>query len=203
MSARAFTWPQAQLHGGLTSRIDLSVIWDGLVAARTRTSASGVREQETISGFDDFRVGAKLGLLRRPRINLALIGYVNVPVGSDVVSRHHAEPLTRLAWSLSMSDRVGVFGTTDLQAAREEDGAVRAKPAATAAMGGSLTHFLDGFVGLVAEPPALASKPTVWSIEAGLVRAIGERQQIDLWLSRRFAGVAGWFLSAGFTRRLR
>ena len=203
-SARTLTWPQVELHGGITSRIDLSVIWDGLVTARTRTSASGLREDETTHGLDDFRVGAKLRLLRRPRFNAALIAYVNVPVGSDIVSRRYAEPLTRLAWSATISDRFSVAGTADLQETKDEDGAARAKPAASAALGAGLTDALDGFVGVIAEPPALASKPKVWSIEAGLVRAIGEKHQIDLWVSRRITGdVDGWFISAGFIRRLR
>ena len=203
-SAHTLTWPQVELHGGITSRIDLSVIWDGLVTARARTTTDGVREQETTNGLDDFRVGAKLALLRRPRINAALIGYVNVPVGADVVSRRYADPLTRLAWSVSLSDRVSVAGTVDLQRARDDDDEVRAKPATSAALGAGLTDRLDGFVGVFAEPPALASKPKAWSIEAGLVRAIGEKHQIDVWVSRRISGdVDGWFVSAGFIRRLR
>ena len=117
-----------ELHGGITPRIDVSVIWDGLVTARTHTSSSGLQEDETTTGLDDFRLGAKLALLRRPRLKAALIGYVNLPVGSDVVSRRYADPLTRLAWSLSISNRISVAGTADLQEAREDDGDVHANP---------------------------------------------------------------------------
>ena len=142
--------------------------------------------------------------MRRPRFDAAFIAYVNVPVGSDVVSRRYADPLTRLAWSMAISDRAWVNGTVDLQAAREEDGEVRAKPAVSVAIGSAITDVLDGFVGVVAEPPAFASRPNVWSVEAGLVRAIGERHQVDVWVSRRVSGdVDGWFISAGFIRRLR
>ena len=85
-----------------------------------------------------------------------------------------------------------------------EDAEVHAKPAVSAALGCGLTSVLDAFVGVVAEPPAFASRPNVWSIEAGLVRAVGDRHQIDLWISRRVSGdVDGWFLSAGVIRRLR
>ena len=52
--------------------------------------------------------------------------------------------------------------------------------------------------------PLFASRPNVWSVEAGLVRAIGERHQVDVWVSRRVSGdIDGWFISAGFIRRLR
>ena len=68
----------------------------------------------------------------------------------------------------------------------------------------AITGALDGFVGIVAEPPAFASRPNVWSVEAGLVRAIGDRHQVDVWVGRRVSGdIDGWFISAGFIRRLR
>jgi hypothetical protein len=203
-SARTLTWPQIELHGGLTPRLDVSVIWDGVVSTWTRTSTAGMVDEDATTGLDDFRVGVKLRLLRRARVNAALIGYVNVPVGSDVVSRRYADPITRLAWSLKPSDRISVAGTVDLQAAREDDGAVRAKPAASAALGGTIAGPLDGFVGVVAEPPVFASRLNVWSIETGLVRAIGDRHQVDLWVGRRVSGdIDGWFVSGGFIRRLR
>ena len=202
-SVRTLTWPQVELHGGLTKWLDVSVIWDGVVTAWSRTPTSGI-DEDTTTGLDDFRVGAKLRLAHRPRLDAALIGYVNVPVGSDVVSRRYADPLTRLAWSVKTSARTWLNGTVDLQAARDDDDEVRAKPASSAAFGWAFSDVLDGFVGMVAEPPALASRLNVWSIEAGLVRAIGDRHQIDVWVSRRVSGEPdGWFVSGGFIRRLR
>jgi hypothetical protein len=203
-SARTLTWPQVELHGGLSSWLDVSVIWDGLVSARTSTSSPEQVDEDTTTGLDDFRVGAKLRLVRRPRFDAALIAYVNVPVGSDAVSRRYADPLTRLAWSVGISERAWLNGTADLQVVREDDGERRVKPALSAAIGTAFTDVLDGFVGVIAEPPALASRPDVWSVEAGLVRAIGDRHQVDVWVSRRVSGdVDGWFVSAGFIRRLR
>jgi Putative MetA-pathway of phenol degradation len=202
-SARTLTCPQVELHGGLTPWLDVSVIWDGLVSARTRTS-SGTTDDNTTTGLDDLRVGAKLRLARRARFDAAFIAYVNVPVGSDAVSRRYADPLTRLAWSVGISERTWLNGTADLQVAREDDGERRVKPALSAAIGTAFADVLDGFVGVVAEPPALASRPNVWSVEAGLVRAIGERNQVDVWVSRRVSGdIDGWFISSGFIRRLR
>ncbi|HWJ57048.1 MAG TPA: transporter [Vicinamibacterales bacterium] len=203
-SARTLTWPQVELHGGLTSWLDAAVIWDGVVSTWTHTSSPGRTDDDTTTGLDDFRVGAKLRLVRRPRLNAAFVGYVNVPVGSDVVSRRYADPLVRLAWSVAISDRVSVAGTVDLQAAKEDDGDVRAKPAASAALSCGFTDALSGFAGLVAEPAALASRPGVWSIEGGLIRAIGDRHQVDLWLGRHINGdIDGWFVSGGVIRRLR
>ena len=180
------------------------MIWDGVVSAHAHVSAAGQDLDETSTGLDDFRVGVKLRLVRRSRFNSALIGYLNAPVGSAAVTRRYAEPFTRLAWSLSLSDRLALSGTGDLKAVKEDDDRVRAKPAASAALAGSLTGTLDGFVGLVAEPPDFGSRPSLWAIEVGLVRAIGQRFQVDIWISRRIAGDPDdWFISAGFVRRLR
>ena len=201
---RTFTWPQVELHGGVTSWLDLAVIWDGLVSASTRVSDPDRRLEDTSTGFDDFRLGVKVRLVARPRFQSALIAYVNVPVGSAAFSRRYAEPFTRVAWSLPLTERFGVSGTVDLKAVKEDDDRARAKPAGSAALNASLTDTLDGFVGIVSEPPDFGSRPKAWSVEAGLVRAIGEKHQIDVSMSRRIIGdLDDWFISAGFIRRLR
>jgi len=203
-SVRTFTWPQVELHGGITSWLDLAVLWDGLVSARARVADANSRLADTTTGFDDFRLGVKVRLVQRPRFASALIGYVNVPVGSTAFSRRYAEPFTRFAWGLPLTSRFGLAGTVDLKAVKEDDGHARAKPAGSAALNVRLAGSVDSFVGIVAEPPDYGSRPRVWAVEAGLVRAVGEKHQIDVSISRRIAGdLDNWFFSAGFIRRLR
>ena len=146
-SVRTFTWPQVELHGGVTSWLDLAVIWDGVVSARTRVDVAGRELEDTTTGLDDFRLGVKVRLVHRPHFDSALIGYVNVPVGSAVISRRYAEPFTRFAWSVPLTERVGVAGTVDLKGVKEDDDHVRAKPAGSAALSSALTDSLSGFVG--------------------------------------------------------
>jgi len=199
---RSFTAPQSELHAGVTSRLDVSLSWDGLVLTTTPAAPSGTEARDT--GYADVRVGAKLAVLRRPRVNSALIGYVYAPVGSASVSDHYADPAARLAWAVAISERVGVSGTADVQAVRDEDDHVHAKPAASATVSTTLTGALNGFVGLVAEPASLHSKPNLISIEAGLVLPFAARNQFDVWVNHRIAGDPDrWFVSAGFVRRLR
>ena len=203
-SVRKLTWPQVELHGGLTKRLDLSVIWDGVATAWTHTAFGGVVEEDTTAGLDDFRVGAKFRLADRPGLKAALIGYVNVPVGDRRLSSRYADPLVRVAWSMKTSERTGLNGTVDLQAARDDDDEVRAKPATSAAFNYSFNDSLSSFAGVVAEPAALVSRPTVFSIEAGLIRAVGDQEQVDVWAGRRVHGdIDGWFISGGFIRKLR
>lgn len=201
-STRTLTWPQAELHTGINTHLDFSVTWDGLITTTDRTSTSSGETRTT--GGADVRLGAKLGLVNRPDVDAALIGYVFLPVGSAAVSGGYADPLARLAWSVSVSDSLGFSGTADLGAVREDDGEVRAKPAASASLAGKVAGSLGGFIGLVAESPELRSTPSVWSVQGGVEFALGTRHQIDFWVSRHIAGgTRDWFVSAGFVRRLR
>ncbi len=85
------------------------VTWDGLVSTTNLTSTSSGETHTT--GGADVRLGAKLGLVNRPHVDAALIGYVFLPVGSASVSGGYADPLARLAWSVSVSDSLRVSGT--------------------------------------------------------------------------------------------
>lgn len=194
---KTLTWPQLELHVGLAPHLEVSLAWDGLVS-----SVSNPEGRST--GGADVRLGAKFGLVNRPGVDAALIGYVELPVGSGSVSSGYADPLARFAWGISVSDRVGLSGTADLGAAREPNGRVRPKPAASASLGTTVVKNLNGFVGIVAESPAVGSRPDVWSVEAGFVLPLGGCTQIDVWVSRRVAGGPDdWFVGAGFVRRLR
>jgi hypothetical protein len=194
---KTLTWPQLELHVGVAPGLEVSLAWDGLVS-----SVSNPEGRNT--GGADVRLGAKFALVNRPGANAALIGYVELPVGSDAVSSGYADPLARFAWGISLGDRVGVSGTADLGAAREADGRVRPKPAVSASLGAALIRALNGFIGVVAESPATGSKPDVWSIEGGMVLPLGARTQIDVWTSRRMAGGPDdWFFGVGIVRRVR
>ena len=63
---------------------------------------------------------------------------------------------------------------------------------------------LNGFVGIVAESPAVSSRPDIWSVEGGFMLPLHVRTQIDLWVSRRLAGGPfDWMIGAGVVRRIR
>jgi outer membrane putative beta-barrel porin/alpha-amylase len=201
-AVRSFTAPQSELHAGVTSRFDVSVSWDGFVSTTTPTAQSGTEQHDT--GYADVRVGAKLAVIQHPRVHSALIAYLNAPVGSAFVTDHYGDPAARLAWSVAISERIGLSGTADVQAVRDVDDHVHAKPAASAAVSTALTGALNGFVGLVAEPASLRSRPGLLSVEGGLVLPFAARNQVDVWVSHRVAGDPDcWFVSAGFVRRLR
>ena len=194
-------WPQVELHAGVLPRLDVILFWDGVISSTLRDE-SGL--DEDVTGGADFRVGVKLGLLHRPRFDAALVGYATVPVGSEVLSSRYADPFTRFAWAAALSERVGLSGTADLKVVRDEDGNVHGKPGASIQFASAIHGELEGFVAFVSEPPALSSKPSVLSIETGLVLQVNDRTQFDIWMSNRVAGGPDhWFIGAGYIRRLR
>ena len=194
-------WPQLELHAGVLPRLDAIVYWDGVISS-TLKDESGLDEDTT--GGADVRVGIKLGLLQRSRVDAALVAYVNVPAGSEALSSRYADPFTRFVWAAVLSERVGLSGTADLKEVHEEDGHVHAKPAASLQVAAAVSSGLESFVALVSEPPALGSKPSVVSVETGLVLQVSDRTQLDVWMSNRVAGGPDhWFIGAGYIRRLR
>ena len=102
------TSPQIEMHGGITPRVELSIAWDGLVSVAVPESTPNAGERST--GVADVRLGAKFGLVNRPRVNAALIAYGNLPVGSEAFSSHYADPRARFAWAILASSRVGLSG---------------------------------------------------------------------------------------------
>jgi hypothetical protein len=197
-----FTVPQMEVHAGLVPRLEVSVTWNGLVSTAAPESVS--HQSTRTNGGDDIRLGAKFGLVNRSSLSAALIAYADLPVGSSSVSSGYADPQLRFAWEVPISDRFGLSGTADLGAEREDDGRVRAKPAASAALGATLIRALGGYLGVVAESPPASSTPDAWSVETGFVLPLGARTQLDVWGSRRVSdGRADWLLGAGFVRRLR
>jgi hypothetical protein len=165
------TWPQVELHAGVSSELDVSIEWDGVVSTNTPAASAGVDRRAT--GTSDIRLGAKLALITRPHFDAALIGYVNFPVGNAPDTTGYANPVIRFPWAIGFTDRVGVFGTLDLGAEREDDHLVHAKPAASVSVAADLVASAAGFFGLVAESPDRGSTPDVWSLEGGLMVPVG------------------------------
>jgi len=200
--ARTITWPQMELHGGVAPRLEVSITWDGLVSVSTANPPPALETRRT--GLADVRLGAKFAVASGSRFDAAVIGYVSLPVGNEVVSSGYADTLARFAWMVALDDRFSLAGTADIGAERQDDGRVRPKPAASAALGSTVVAALNGFAGIVVESPPIGSLTDVWSVEGGLTLPVGHLTQIDVWVSRRLSGGPyDWAIGAGFVRRLR
>ena len=133
------------------------------------------------------RLGAKFGLVNRPSVDAALIGYADLPVGSSSVSSGYADPLARFAWASRSPIALDRRGPP-IWEPHVKRWPCPAEAGSKRFTGNDHRGNLNGFVGIVAESPPVGSKPDVWSFEAGFMLPLGVRNQIDVWVTRRLAG---------------
>jgi hypothetical protein len=196
--ARTVTVPQWQFRAGLSSRVELSLWWDGFVRLSRAGVADGGRTGQT-----DPRVGGKLQLVNHEAFALALVGSVGLPVGSRVRSTGDPDPLLRMSWSVPLTASLGLSGTVDAAADRR-DGLWGPRPAISTALGRSFGPSVAGFLGVIAEDGDAGSALRIWSAEAGVTWALGARRQIDFNGGRRLAGgQTVWYAGCGFIQRIR
>jgi Putative MetA-pathway of phenol degradation len=192
---RALTVPQWQFRTGLSSRVELSLWWEGFVHVST--------DDHGQTGETDPRVGGKVQLVDRQAVALALIGSVGLPVASRLLSTGDPDPLLRMAWSAPLTSSLGLSGTVDVAADRR-DGLWGPRPAISAALDGGFGPSVGGFLGVVVEGGEVGAALQIWTAEAGVTRALGPRRQIDLSGGRRLAGgLTAWFVGGGFIQRIR
>ena len=184
--ARTITWPQMELHGGVAPRLEVSIIWDGLVSL----SAAGppLARETRRTGLADVRLGAKFAVASGATFDAALIGYVSLPVGNEIVSSGYADTLARFAWMVALTDRFTFRARRTSAPNGRKTVECRPKPAASAALGSTIVGALNGFAGIVVESPPIGSLTDVWSVEGGLMLPFGHLSQIDVWVSRRLSG---------------
>lgn len=197
-SIRTLTLPQAQLRFGVSSRLDVSLWWDGLLHM-----SSGGLGHSNATGAADPRVGGKLQVVHRDAFDLAVVASIGLPIGSEDFSSGDPDPLARLSWSVSLTPSLGLAGTLDVAEDRR-DGLWRPRPAVSAALNGSFGSNVGSFVGLIVEDGDVGSSLRIWSVEAGLTGAISPRRQIDVWGGRGFRGrEPSWFVGGGLVQRIR
>ena len=195
---RTLTVPQWQFRAGVSSRVELSLWWEGFV----HVSRTGLDDRGQ-TGQMDPRVGGKVQLVDRQAFALALIGSVGFPIGSRLLSTGDPDPLLRMAWSAPLTSSLGLSGTFDAAADRR-DGLWGPRPAISAALDRGFGPSVEGFLGVVVEDGDVGSALRIWTAEAGVTCALGSRRQIDLWGGRRLAGgLTVWFVGGGFIQRIR
>ena len=195
---RTLTVPQWQFRAGLSSRVELSLWWEGFVhVSGTRLDDGGQ------TGHTDPRVGGKVQLVDRHAFAVALVGSVGLPIGSRLLSTGDPDPLLRVSWSAPLTSSLGLSGTVDA-AADWRDGLWGPRPALSAALDSGFGPSVGGFLGVVVEGGEVGSTLRIWTAEAGVTCALGARRQIDISGGRRLAGgLTVWFVGGGFIQRIR
>ncbi len=185
--------PQTLFRIGVLERVELRLGWSGY--------------QNTISGdgasnWGDFELGAKVYLVeeRRVRPEIALMGGVSIPSGSDGVSRNEIDPSFRFAFSHTLSEIFSLGYNLGAEWATEDD-STESSFVYTAALGMGLSEKLGSYIEFFGDI-GMSASGVAHSFDGGFTYLLRENLQLDL-----FAGVGlsddaeDWFTGSGVSFR--
>jgi Putative MetA-pathway of phenol degradation len=193
------TWGQLTVRVGLTPRLEVFGGWDGLSVDRVRVNG----ESRLVTGGNDVRLGAKLGVLTEERngLTLTVAPAWSFPVGSQEFTTNSNDGSLRLLWARSLPQDWLVSGnllftrTTDAGQRYWDNGVMLG-------LSRQITPAVGAFVELSAV--LLASQPDAYTTDAGFAWVTSPDLQWDVSAGHTFANRGDdWFVSAGITLRFR
>jgi hypothetical protein len=195
----AQTWGQLVVRFGLTPRVELYTNWDGVSLERTRAAG----DERSVSGRNDLRIGAKLGVLTEPTnaITLSLSPAWSFPLGSGPFTSGSNDASFRVLVARSLPRDWSVGGNLLFTRASDDDSRYW-NNLATAAVARTLTPAVSVFAEVAAALPA--HRLSAWTIDGGIAWIARPDLQWDLSTGHTFNDRGDdWFLSAGVTVRRR
>jgi hypothetical protein len=191
------TWGQLVVRYGLTPRIELYTAWNGVSLERTRA----VGAERNVTGRNDLRVGAKVGVLTEPAhvVTLSLSPAWSFPLGSGPFTSGSNDGSVRLLVARSLRRDWSVSGNLLLNRTSDEDGRYWDN-LATAAVARTLTPAVSVFAEVAAALPA--QRLSGWTIDGGVAWIARPNLQWDVSAGHTLNDRGDdWFLSAGVTLR--
>jgi len=199
------SFPETLVRVGLFERLELRFGYDGFLRQDTST-----RPKRThIDGSGDALAGLKWSFWEEQdwRPEAALLAHTTLPVGRDNISSERFDPDYRLAFSHTLSERIGFSYNVGQAWSTEPDSRGERDTLSvfvyTAALGIALTEKCAGFVEVFGDIPLSATGGPANSMDGGITYLLKENLQLDvlagLGLSK---AAADWFLGAGFSLRL-
>jgi hypothetical protein len=194
---RAHRVAESLLRIGVAAPLEARIGWAGW----NRVSAPGV---PTFTGYGDIDVGVKYRILSgapgRPEI--AVMGGVTLPIGSQAFRSSRLESSLRLAVAHPLVRRVGIGYNvaTTLTSPRSGPGGVRIEDVAyTVAVGVELTGRLGAFLESFGSIGVADGRATQHSVDGGFTLGILPLLQLDVSGGIGLNDAADdWFVGAGF-----
>lgn len=195
--SRYIATPGMLVRIGVGTRAELRVSGDGFVTGWTVG-----RQGSSKRGYSDLEVGAKVKLLDRERLDVAMIPSVSIPTRDRYFSSQSYDPAVKLTWATAVSNHSTLAGNFNLS--RLWDGERRYNAEAVSV---SLGHDLSSTWGAYGEIFGLTAlrgpgAPGGWTANGGVTRAIGRHVQLDVEAGRGLTPEApDWFAAFGFAIR--
>jgi hypothetical protein len=182
---RDHTAPEFLLRIGVVDDVELRLGWQGYswtenqFETRTR-GGRRVTSEDWTDGAHDLSVGFKLKLLEQDGLvpHFGILGSMNIPVGSDVVSSGDVEPSAILLWAYDLTDELALAGNVGF--ASLVDGGDRFfQTSASLSLAVALTEQLGGYVEYFGLYPNAEDSDAAHSLNVGLTYLINNNFQID------------------------
>lgn len=107
------TLPLLVLRTGLSSKVELDLLWDGW-------NINDTDNQPTETSNADISIGGKYKLHESSKYNLTALGLLSLPIGSSPSTSDNVDPLLGLLWDYSLSSQVSLFGVVQASSFKYE-----------------------------------------------------------------------------------
>ncbi|CAM2068772.1 Transporter [Sulfidibacter corallicola] len=196
-------FPQTLIRYGLNPNLELRIGWDGVIDVET--DAFGGNSD---SGAGDTSLGVKWKLFdergRRPQ--MAIVAGTNLTTAEDGFGSDEFEPAVRLAFSSTLSDRLGLGYNLGWSSLRTDDGIdehTLATVQYSMVLGIGVSDRVGAFIEAFGDVPASAPGGPSNSIDTGITVALSPLVQVDAAGGFGISDEADdWFATVGISFRL-
>ena len=180
------TVPEFLLRVGLTDKLELRTAWTGMsltedLFKEKNDAGRRVRREVHDDGATDITTGFKLHLADQMglRPELAVIGEVSLPSGTDSKSSGDVDPQIKGLWSYELTDRLGLAGNLNF-AAPTDDRHRFFQTSASVSLAFSITEEIGSYIEYFGFYPNARGTDCAHHIDGGLTFLVAENVQFDV-----------------------
>lgn len=166
------TFPSMALRTGLSSKVELDLLWDGW-------NIDDADNQSSKTSVADVSIGGKYRIHESSGYNLTALGLLSLPVGSSPSTSDEIDPTLGLLWDFSLSSQTSLFGVVQASSFKfEGDRAYDAQ----VAIGASFSHTsqVDTFIEIYTVLPSNSNLDDELVMDAGIIYFLTKDIQLDI-----------------------
>lgn len=155
-----------------------------------------------LAGTSDLQPGIKFPVFNRIKgTRVVAILKSTVPSGHSSQTTGGYEPGAELIWERELTEDFSLAGTWNLTRRKQEQFVW--EKAASVAANRRLGRALRGFAEVYVVSPIELGAGNQWSVDAGLMRVVGDFLMLDAAAGHSIHGQRDWFVAVGFSVRSR
>jgi len=166
------TLPLLVLRTGLSSKVELDLLWDGW-------NIDDADNQPSETSGADISIGGKYRIHESSKYNLSLLGLISLPIGSSPSTSDNVDPLLGILWDYSLSSHASLFGVVQASSFKYEKARVYD---AQVAIGVSFGHTdrIGSFIEFYSILPSEAKLEDEIVMDAGITYLLSNDIQLDI-----------------------